>query len=314
MITVDFRHSVRVIATFDHILHPPQFNRTSFHQPLTPTISLQPTQREKIMRNQFLLVALICLSSVPCKAWEKKLRKKKNNAMALSTDDDDLFYVNPCTGSLSRDEYTGGPCPSDLGVGSSPTTSPTRIPTPPPTLPPTSDPTSLPTSLPTISPTASPTISPTAYPTISPTAYPTISPTASPTTMPTSAPTEKSNIIQCPDSECDFSSADNNNTIVVKFRYSVETTSNVTNITAYLPKLEDKLLEELADDLLQCTNVRTLLRKKRILNYRRHLEETEITGVCSDPTDTLDTSGKESLYIISDDTEKLTANPNVFNS
>jgi len=240
------------------------------------------------MGKYILLLMLLSLSNSPCKAGKKFRNKKKVKALQTNDDDtDDLFFVNPCTGSLSKDEFTE-PCPPDLY------NLPLEETTPGPTQSPTQSPTRSPTRLPSKSPTLSPTLYPTSYPTVSPTALPT---TKAPTTNPTSSPTEKSNIIQCPDSECDLKSTDSKNVIIVKFKYSVETTPDVSDINSYLPTLEEKLLEELAGTLLQCTDsTRNLQKKTELIQNIRHLEQSEIiqdskiTGVCSDPIDTLVTS------------------------
>ncbi len=129
-----------------------------------------------------------------------------------------------------------------------------------------------------------------------------------------------------PSSPICYKCKDSENTVTVKFKYSVETTSSITDVTNVLPNVEATLLKNLASELLEhCLrdddndinlkigaappigkggkggkgDRRSLGGKKykrRNLNVRRRLGENTIVGICSTPTDKLVPSG---MYIFS---------------
>ena len=252
-------------------------------------------------------------------------------------DTDDVFFINPCTGSLSTEEHTE-PCP--LGLKEKITNQPTIAPTSIRTKIPTAFPTEIPTTGPTASPTSFPTLHPSKRPT-NPTKLPTSSPTKILSKVPTKAPTNyltkvespspttkitKPNIISCPNNDCDFTDVDSENTVIIPFKYKVETLPEVTNsnmasllpvvsaIDTFLQPIEEKLLTELAGELLKhCLNYegnrkRTLLEssgvnggnelirieKKRTLV--RWWDRQDVTGICSDPMDKPNDSSKYVRY------------------
>jgi hypothetical protein len=218
-------------------------------------------------------------------------------------DNRNLYFVNPCTGSISMDE----PEEQDLPcIPKIPTSSPTILTTNAPTVQATSAPTVQATNAPSIT-TASPTSTITDPIQSSPTRLPTgLLPTFSPTLIQTSAPT-KAEIIdryQCPEADCTFDFESGENSVQVQYHYTVETSSSVADPNEYLPVLEQKLLEKVANVMLahclegegvrrSLTSNQTTTLKRRTLHTVRRLAAI---GVCSIPADEYLSQGKKQNY------------------
>ena len=232
---------------------------------------------------------------------------------AANTKDRDLYFVNPCTGEISRDEYDDDePCvtksPTSFPTTQAPTSSaaPTQRPSNAPSESNkpsfiTKSPTSFPsTQTPTSS--AAPTQRPSNAPSESkgPTNFPTPTSSAAPTQTPSNAPSESNKpsfpveypIPQC--FRCDYDSNTTENIVEVLFKYGVEISSadGIETPETYLPELEGKMLENLSSIVLsQCSakvDVRKLDNnptsqyppKRRIL-----IAEKGVLSICSTPTD-----------------------------
>ena len=78
-------------------------------------------------------------------------------------------------------------------------------------------------------------------------------------------------------------------TLEVNFKYSVETTSDVTDPRAVLPKVEESLVHKLADKLLQhCLNSdanRARYTRRQLAATGTGSSDLDIVGVCSAPVD-----------------------------
>jgi hypothetical protein len=229
------------------------------------------------------------------------IRHNQNEKM-IQIDEDDIdndinsaIYVNPCTGSISLSLDS----PPDITL---PCLQATNMPSP------------------RISPAPSKNLNIrnklTASPTIS--KVPTLSPSSTPSTfVPSQSPsTEYIDKIVCPGEAHSCDAELSNNTLVVNFKYSVETTNTTKDPYDVLPQLEETLLQKLAEKLLpsHCLtgfNFRNLLlhnsrpklrdRKSQVKGlkryHRRKLLETrrrlEAVGICSTPNDEHITEGKK---------------------
>ena len=123
-----------------------------------------------------------------------------------------------------------------------------------------------------------------------PTSTPTVS--VAPTSTPT---THRKTEVSCPGHDCDFETGEKSTE--VKFYYSIETSSDVTDPTSLIPGVEEALLDELADILLgYCLSDEDAADGSRLLSSARDLVEGRRLGfqkrrrlapigVCSDPVD-----------------------------
>lgn len=195
-----------------------------------------------------------------------------NNESVVNDRENEIikFWVNPCTGSISTEEKPLELLPCLNEATSSPTATVAIKPTKPtkPTKP----------SKPKTKP-----------PTPSPTAFKHVEPTSSPTRTITEQ-------ITCPGEFCNFDD-ESDGTIEVNFKYSVETSSSVTDLSTELPRLEESLLEKLAEKLLNhCMSESDIRRsftfgtdvsryRRRNLKRRRRLETL---GICSRPQDLIE--------------------------
>jgi hypothetical protein len=223
---------------------------------------------------------------------------------------EDGVFVNPCTGSISFDSMNDFVLPC-LDVTNTPTTSnqPLDVTNTPTT---SNQPTASPVA-PSYSPTISSAPSKSSAPSQSFSPSITISPSSS--TNPSSAPSKEFvDTISC--TGVDTCDPNSNRTITVSFKYSVETTNNVTEPEALIPQLEETLLQKLADALLRhcldssqlrnlmprrsLRNVNTLDRRiihnKASGNERRRLETV---GICSFPYDEYIMNEGKQYYFIS---------------
>ncbi len=181
------------------------------------------------------------------------------------------FWVNPCTGSISTEEKPIELLPCLKEATSSPTATVAIRPTKPtkPTTPKTKPPSPSPTTTKPIEPTSSP----------------------------TSTITEQ---ITCPGEFFNFEDK-SDGTIEVNFKYAVETSSIITDLSNELPRLEESLLQKLAEKLLNHCMTESDIRRsftfgtdvsryrRRNLKRRRRLETL---GLCSRPDDKLLGEGK----------------------
>lgn len=226
-------------------------------------------------------------------------------------DNRNLYFVNPCTGSISMDE------PEEQDLPCLP-----KFPTDPPTIKKTASPTIKTTDSPTIKTTPSPTTDATNAPSIvtpsptpmitdpiqlSPTKLPSaLLPTLPPIFVQTMAPTaEFIDRYQCPGEDCTFDFESGENAVQVQYHYSVETSSSVADPSEYLPELEHRLLEKVANVMLaHCLEVgdvrrsltksqMTTFKKRRSLHTARRLATV---GVCSIPADEYLSQGKKRNY------------------
>ena len=207
----------------------------------------------------------------------------------------DHIFVNPCTGSISTDSAYDVTFPC-LDV--------TNMPSPPPVNTP--------------SPTLAKIIQ-TLSPTITAKIVRTPSPSISPTTASSSSPSKDTGIIDgifCPGytRSCD---EQNNNTMVVNFKYSVETANSTKNPDLILPQLELTLLQKLAEKILpaECLdnfslrelkpNIRSITmegtEEKSSKRYgRRNLSQVrrrlQTVGICSLPKDEHIAVGKAPIF------------------
>ncbi|GFH58115.1 predicted protein [Chaetoceros tenuissimus] len=191
----------------------------------------------------------------------KKTELKGTPISSLKQDRD--LYVNPCTGSISRDsndDDTTGPCITD-------------------------EPTNIPSSSPSISPTSTPSVSsrptsstaPSLIPSSSPTSIPTVSPTFAPSSKPSGSGYKSS----CPGLSPGLGVTDDN-VINVVFYYAMETDNTPTtdDANALLPAVEDLIAEKVADDLLaHCQN------DVDTESDRRNLRRLEAVALAADPAD-----------------------------
>lgn len=115
--------------------------------------------------------------------------------------------------------------------------------------------------------------------------------------------------IICPGEVClfDEEASDDNNLVLVEFKYTVETTKDTEDVTSLLPQLEETLLKKLAEKLLaHCFedgfdftlrklaisaigNAPKVYRRRNLKSPRRLLET--ILGICSAPVDKPVTDG-----------------------
>ncbi len=216
-------------------------------------------------------------------------------------------FVNPCTGSISSDtsynDKNTFPC---LNATNMP--SPTLSSAPSMTLVLNKAPKTTP--MPTFSPSKSPkpSIHPSTIPSYTPTLQKSNSPSISSEPSTSNSPTTKLDTISCPEKSHNCS-GDTNNTIVVDFKYSIETTNQTQDPYIVLPKLEKTLLQYLAEKLLDhCMNSitgRQVLQVKHVqygsklaktnLHFHSHMHNkkritqnqnyTDIVGLCSLPED-----------------------------
>ena len=209
------------------------------------------------------------------------------------------FWTNPCTGSISTEEKPIWmlPCLNATTVPSSspaPSVNSGIIPIPPQN-----------TTAPTSSPT---TPAPTSSPTTSPTKSPTKSPTTSPTKSPTMSPTPRSPVdeIVCPGESCSFDE-NNEDHVEVDFKYSIETTSAITNADDVLPRVEEALLQKLAEELLHHCLDKSQISKTflgEVPAYRRRVllkqnrRRLQSVGLCSRPPDVVIVEGKSNMYML----------------
>ncbi len=128
-------------------------------------------------------------------------------------------------------------------------------------------------------------------------------------------PSESPLIYQCPHSQCSEEEF-LENAIEIKFKYSIDTSSSVTDpTTSILPHVESALLTELADKMLShClspedtrnlfqVNVvpvgRKQLRRRRLQTVVDVDNDSGASGVCSLPEDELSTEGKDRYHEVS---------------
>lgn len=169
--------------------------------------------------------------------------KRGNAVEADASNDRDLYFVNPCTGSFSGDERNADDDPCI-----------THLPTP--------------------------------------------TQSFTPSFVPSNAPSMKItnnrvDTFECPGFDCDYDHGTKNDIITVRFRYTIETTSDVIALDKHLPALEERLLEKLAPVVLShcmrfgdvrslATNNHHYAYKRRVLNTVRRLQPM---GICSIPAD-----------------------------
>ena len=186
------------------------------------------------------------------------------------------LYVNPCTGSISRDsndDDTTGPCITD-------------------------EPTNIPSSSPSISPTSTPSVSsrPTSStaPSLIPSSSPTSIPTAFPTIAPSSRPSGSGYKSSCPGLSPGLDVTDDN-VINVQFYYAMETenTPTIDDAQALLPAVEDLIAEKVAGDLLaHCQN------DVDSESDRRNLRRLEAVAISADPADKILEDSRKSYILL----------------
>lgn len=228
------------------------------------------------------LVLALSLGAIEVSATTKidsinsKKTELKGTPISSLKQDRDLF-VNPCTGSISRDsndDDTTGPCITD-------------------------EPTNIPTSSPSISPTSTPSVSSQPTSSTAPSLIPSSSPTSIPTVFPTFAPSSKPSgsgyKSSCPGLSPGLGMTDDN-VITVVFYYAMETENTPTkdDAEALLPAVEDLVAEKVAGDLLaHCQN------DVDSDSDRRNLRRLEAVALAADPADEiLDNDKTRKSYIL----------------
>jgi len=175
-----------------------------------------------------------------------------------------------------------------------PTKSPIVVVTNAPTYAPSIAATNAPSNLATNSPSTITDPIQTSLPTGLPqTLLPTVPPTFKQTIAPTA--TEIIDRFQCPGEDCTFDFESDENSSIVQYHYTVETSASVTDPSEYLSALEQRLLEKVANVVLahclEGEDIRrsltrsqtTTFQRRRSLHTPRRLAAA--VGVCSLPDD-----------------------------
>lgn len=228
---------------------------------------------------------------------------------------ENAVHVNPCTGSISFDTNY------DLVDSSLPCLQETNTPSPKSNQEPSPTPSNLynkvtKSSFPSPSISIEPSIAVTSTKSLSPSSSvipnssqdPSMFPSSSISTRPSVVITiQQTKIIEsisCPQQQLEICHNFNNKTLEIDFKYSLETTDTIVHPAMVLPKLEETLLQRLADKLLShCfndqdsklsangDNSRRFQTRRNLKGNSRQLLNT-VVGVCSKPKDEESTNGK----------------------
>ncbi len=234
-----------------------------------------------------------------------------NESGSNSFEGENAVHVNPCTGSISFDTNY------DLVDSSLPCLQETNTPSPKSNQEPSSAPLHLynkvtESSFPSPSISTEPSIAVTSTMSLLPSSSEIPNSSQEPSMIPSlpmsTRPSVDKKIIEsisCPQQQLDICHDFNNKTLVIDFKYSLETTDTIVHPAMVLPKLEETLIQRLADKLLShCfndqdsklsknggDNSRRFQTRRNLKGNSRQLLKT-VVGICSKPKDEESTNGE----------------------